>query len=274
MKTLAVVNQKGGVGKTTTAISLGSLLAEKHGTALMIDLDPHASLSTYFGNNPEVTDSSSFELFKGAINRSHATLDSLVSETAVKNLFLLPASTHLATIERRGANVPGLGLVIRENLLKSAKTYDYVLIDTPPTLGILMINALAACDHVIIPVQTDYLAIRGLDLVVCTLDRVRRSRNWALPHLIVPTFYDRRTKASEKGLEELQQRYRRNLWDGVIPVDSGIRTASSEKIPYPQFNRRGRAAKAYARLVDDLLPLLLQDTPDYTDENSAEAAYG
>jgi chromosome partitioning protein len=255
MTILAVVSQKGGVGKTTTVVSIGSLLATDHGNTLMIDLDPHGSLSSYFGNDPDRNGSGSAQLFESVLSGTKPHLDPLVQPTAVDNLYLVPASTRLATMERRGARIPGLGLVLRQSLAGASKNFDHILIDTPPILGMLMINALAACERIVIPVQTDYLAIRGLDLVERTLERVRSSRGWELPSIVVPTFYDRRTKAAIKGLEELQRRYTDNLWQDVIPVDSGIRNASSEGIPYPLYNRRGRAAQAYSRLVNDLLAL-------------------
>jgi len=250
---LAIVSQKGGVGKTTTAVSIGSLLASQHGKTLLVDLDPHGSLSSYFRNDPDHSGSGSAGLFERVLEGRPPALDDLVLPTPVDDLHVLPASTRLATIERRGAGTPGLGLVLRRTLAATSGDFEHILIDTPPTLGILMINALAACEQVVIPVQTDYLAIRGLDLVQRTLERVRRSRGWDLPSLVVPTFYDRRTKAATEGLEELRRRYADTLWPGVIPVDSGIRNASTQGVPYPLFNRSGRAARAYAQLVDDLM---------------------
>lgn len=255
MTTLAIVSQKGGVGKTTTVVSVGSLLAGGHGETLLIDLDPHASLTAYFGGDADRTERGADALFESVLAGHEPQIGELVRPTSVDHLHLVPASTRLATIERRGSRTPGLGLVLRRSLADLAGQFDHVLIDTPPTLGILMVNALAACERVVIPVQTDYLAIRGLDLVERTLERVRRSRGWSLPSLVVPTFYDRRTKAASQGLEELQRRYADTLWPDCIPVDSGLRNASAEGIPYPLYNRRGRAAQAYARLVEDLLAL-------------------
>jgi len=256
MTALAVVSQKGGVGKTTTVVSVGALLASGEGRTLMVDLDPHASLTAYFGGDPDHTDRGSADLFERVLAGESPRIRSLVRPTPIDNLHLVPASTHLATIERRGAGTPGLGLVLRrslETLQSAGEHFDHVLIDTPPTLGILMVNALAACQRVVIPVQTDFLAIRGLDLVERTLQRVRRSRGWPLPSLVVPTFFDRRTKAARQGLEELQRRYADTLWPHYIPVDSGLRNASAEGKPYPLYNRRGRAAQAYAKLVEDIL---------------------
>lgn len=252
MNPLAVVNHKGGVGKTTTVISLASIFALQRERTLVIDLDPHASLSSYLAHDPDGTEGGSASLFKAAIRGERPDLEELVRPTGLENLYLLPGSTSLATMERRGADSPGLGLVLREALASCGGRYDRVLIDTAPTLGVLMVNALAACERIIVPAQTDYLSIRGLDLIERTLERIRRSRGWALPSLIVPTFYDRRTRAAKSGLEDLQRRYRNRLWDGVIPVDSGIRNASAQGIPYPVYNRRGRAAQAYAALAADL----------------------
>lgn len=252
MKVFAVVNHKGGVGKTTTVISLASIFALGQERTLVIDLDPHASLSSSLAHDPDGTKGGSALLFEKTMRSEPASLDELVRPTGLENLYLLPASTSLATMERRGAGTSGLGLVLREALAKCQTRYDRVLIDTAPTLGVLMVNALAACEQIIIPAQTDYLSIRGLDMIERTLDRMRRSRGWELPSLIVPTFYDRRTKAAKNGLEDLQRRYHKQLWRDVIPIDSGIRNASAQGIPYPVYNRRGRAAKAYAALAADL----------------------
>lgn len=252
MSIFAVVNHKGGVGKTTTAISLASVFALEKKRTLIIDLDPHASLSNYLAFDPEKTQGGCEQIFEQAMRRQTPDLDSLVRATTLENLYLIPASTALATIERRGASAAGLGLSLRDALNGSQEHFDHVLIDTAPTLGVLMISALAACERVIIPVQTDFLSIRGLDLITRTLDRIRQSRGWDRPSLIVPTFYDKRTKASQNGLLDLERRYSRSLWRDVIPVDSGIRNASAQGIPYPLYNRRGRAAMAYAALASDL----------------------
>ncbi len=254
MRRFAVVNQKGGVGKTTTALSLGALLARDHAPVLLVDLDPHGSLTTYFGLDPDRVQAGSQSLFDVPPGTDFPPLESLAVPTGTPNLILLPAASTLATIERRLASAVGTGLVLRTAIEKSGSDFSHILIDTPPTLGVLMINALAACEQVIIPAQTDYLALRGLDLVSRTLERVRKTRHWPLPELIVPTFYDRRTKASEAGLAELKRRYPERLWPDVIPIDSGIRNASAAGIPYPAYNPRGKATRAYERLLSHLLP--------------------
>lgn len=254
MKRFAVVNQKGGVGKTTTTLSLGALLARDHGPVLLVDLDPHGSLTTYFGLDPDRVQAGSHSLFAVPPGADFPPFESLTVPTGTPNLALLPAGITLATIERRLASAVGTGLVLRTALAKSGAGFSHILIDSPPTLGVLMINALAACEQVIIPAQTDYLALRGLELVLHTLERIRKTRHWPLPELIVPTFYDRRTKASATGLAELKRRYPEQLWPDVIPIDSGIRNASAEGIPYPAYNPRGKAARAYERLLAYLLP--------------------
>jgi chromosome partitioning protein len=250
MKVWAIANQKGGVGKTTTAVSLSGLLAQNGYTVLMIDMDPHGSLTSYFGYNPDTVEGSVYKLFYA--DKLHE-IRSLVSETGVERLYLIPANPALATLDRQLGVRNSIGLVIARSLGLLTPSYDYVLIDCPPMLGILMVNALAACHHLIVPVQAEHLALKGLERMVRTLDMMSRSRNVSIPYTVVPTMYDRRTRESGTSLERLRETYSDHLWPEVIPVDTKFREASRARLPIAHLFPRARGAQAYAMLLGSLL---------------------
>ncbi|RRQ20893.1 ParA family protein [Thiohalobacter thiocyanaticus] len=253
-KIWAVANQKGGVGKTTTAVTLAGQLSAEGERVLLIDLDPHGSLTTYFGHDPDAIELSVYTLFKDrADKRAQPRYDQVLVATAFDNLSLLPASTALATLDRQLGAEEGMGLVIARTLQDLADRFDYVFMDCPPMLGVLMVNALAACDQLLIPVQCEFLALKGLERMLHTLEMIARARGDSPAHLIVPTMYDRRTRASGEALDVLRQRYPDRLWQEVIPVDTQFREASKTGKPLSLSQRSARGARAYARLLDFLL---------------------
>lgn len=249
----AVANQKGGVGKTTTTVALGGLLAESGARVLLLDLDPQGSLTTYFGHNPESMPRSSFDLFQPMADVNRDVLQQIVVRTAHQNLWLLPASTALATLERKAVGQEGMGLAISRTLTLLWDDYDYVLIDSPPTLGVLLINALAACELILIPVQTEFLAIKGLERMLHTLGMVTRSRRKALRHVLIPTLFDRRTQAGVLSLRRLRGTYPQEVWRSVIPVDTRLRDASSRGVTPSALDPGSRAVRAYGLLLKNLL---------------------
>src|SRR5690606_22422152 len=159
MKIWAVANQKGGVGKTTTSVALAGLLADVGKRVLVVDLDPHGSMTSYFGYNPDNLERTGFELFQHGGQVPEGLPAQLLQKTSHPRLTLLPASTALATLERQTPGKSGLGLVLSKALAQLWNDYDHVLIDSPPLLGVLMVNALAACQQLIVPVQTEFLAV-------------------------------------------------------------------------------------------------------------------
>jgi len=251
MRTWAIANQKGGVGKTTSTVSLAGILSARGYNTLLVDADPHGSMTSYFKLDPDGLEDSVYALFCEGADQAHG----LVRETGMERLHLLPASTALATLDRQLGTKEGMGLVLARALAELGDRFDHVLIDCPPTLGILMVNALAACEELIIPVQTEFLAVKGLERMLRTLSMINRARPTPLPYLIVPTMFDRRTRASIETLRVLRERYGHVLWDGVIPVDTQFREASRAGVPLPLMNARTRGAVAYDGLVDRLLGL-------------------
>ncbi len=253
MQVWAIANQKGGVGKTTTTVALAGLLAGEGFRTLMIDIDPHASLSGYFGHDPDQLESSSYNLFLSEGERRIIDARAPIRQTTIKRLDLVPAVTALAGLDRQSGRIKGMGVALKKAMLQLNELYDYVLIDCPPVLGILLINAMAACDRLIIPVQTDFLALKGLRLMLRTREMVMRARTAPLPYVIVPTLYDPRLRASLDCLSQLRREYNENLWFGYIPLDQRLREASAAGLPPSNFDSNARAVAAYSALLSLLL---------------------
>jgi chromosome partitioning protein len=256
MKIWTVTNQKGGVGKTTTVVSLGGLLASWGFRTLLVDLDPHGSLTSYFKMNPDEIEFSVYNLFYDTgEKKANISPRPYIIKTKFDGLSILPASTAIATLDRQVASLGGMGLVIANALKKVSDDYDYVIIDSPPMLGILMINALAACQKIIIPSLSEHLALKGLERMVNTVHMVFKSRKNQPHYMIVPTMFDKRTRAARESLITLKQRYPDHLWSSVIPIDTKIRDASLQGIPAPLLEPNSKAVTAYT----ELLELLLQE---------------
>ena len=219
MKTWAVANHKGGVGKTTTVVALASLLAESGARVLAVDLDPQGSLASWL--RIERRDGHGVEaLFREdpalAIERDLCSV--------APGLDLLPGSAALATLDRQPLN--GRGLALRAGLDAVRERYEVALLHCPLALSIPMISAVAACDRLLIPVQTEFLALEGLGQMLRTLEMVERSLGREVPWSIVPTLFDPRTGAGRRSLDALRERHGARTWPGVIPVDTRLRDAA------------------------------------------------
>ncbi|OBS09797.1 ParA family protein [Acidihalobacter prosperus] len=253
MNIVAVANQKGGVGKTTTTVSLGGLLARAGEPVLLLDLDPHGSLTSYFGYNPEGSENGLYTLFQRRAQGQALNPAELAVDTSVEGVSLLCASTAMATLDRQLGGREGMGLVVAESLAMLRSRYSWVLMDCPPMLGVLMVNALAACQHLLVPVQTEFLALKGLERMLRTVGMVQRSRTRPLDVTLVPTLFDRRTRASIETLRQLRGDHPDEIWPGVIPVDTQFREASRAGQPLTTMKPSARGSKAYAQLLEWLL---------------------
>jgi len=255
VRVFAVANQKGGVGKTTTTINLAAPLASAGRKILVLDLDPHGSLTSYLGYDPDFEEKSTYQLFQRSAPDPH----SLIVSTRFTNLDLMAANSALATLDRQLGIKEGQGLTVVDALKKVSKDYAYVFIDCPPVLGVLMVNALAACERLVIPVQSEFLALKGLERMIRTLNMITQARGTTLPYLVVPTMYDRRIRVARESLEVLHDTYPYNLWNEVIPVDTLFREASSRGTPLTVLRPRSRGSIAYRRLLTYLLRLTYEE---------------
>ena len=221
MRIWAIANQKGGVGKTTSALCLARSLADLGHRVLLVDLDPHGSLSRAFGVAAEPPPKGTFDLFNGD------SIASVARATGQADIQLVAAQAAMATLERRGATQPGLGLALHRALVNADADYDFALLDCPPTLGLLLVNALAACDRLIVPTQTDPLALHGLAGMLHTAAMVERSRARPLLRQILPTLFDKRTRTGQQTLEQLQSHPDAAACPHPIPVDTRLRDADA-----------------------------------------------
>lgn len=248
MRTWCIANQKGGVGKTTTAIALGAALAERGYRTLLVDLDPHASLSRWLGLPEEPTPAGVYELF----GEAPPALVELALPSGQTGLEVLAGGPALATLERQSASRQGLGRALLR-AFEHQHRYDYALLDCPPTLGVLMVAALAAADTLIIPTQTEPLALHGLNAMLRTAAMVQRSRGAPVPVRIVPTLYDKRTRAAQDSLLQLRSRHGDAVWPEEIPVDTRLREASRQALTPHNLDAGARGASGYARLAEWLI---------------------
>ncbi|WP_394251795.1 ParA family protein [Vibrio profundi] len=244
----SVANQKGGVGKTTSTVTLAGLLSQKGHRVLLVDTDPHASLTTYLGFDSDSVQASLFDLFQ-LKEYTPQSVKPLLLKTGVEGIDIIPAHMSLATLDRVMGNRSGMGLILKRALQALKNDYDYVLIDCPPILGVMMVNALAASDRILIPVQTEFLAMKGLERMVRTLTIMQKSRKDPFKVTIVPTMYDKRTKASLQTLTQLKQDYPDQVWSSAVPIDTKFRDASLKRLPASHFASGSRGVFAYKQLL-------------------------
>lgn len=246
MQTWAIANEKGGVGKTTSTLCLARGLVDRGHRVLVVDLDPNASLTRAFAIPRQPPPQGTNELFLA----QPQALAALARNTAIDGLRVVAAQAALATLERRSASQPGLGRVLGGALASVAADYGYALLDCPPTLGLLMVNALAAADRLVVPTQADPLALHGVADMMRTAAMVIHSRRRPIAQAVVPTMVDLRTKLGRQGIDHLVSRYGAHAWDAFIPVDTALRDARAIAAGAPLA---GRGAEAYAAVLEWLL---------------------
>ncbi|MGI9114887.1 MAG: ParA family protein [Chthoniobacterales bacterium] len=249
MKIVAIANQKGGVGKTTTAVNLGAALAEKKQRILIIDLDPQGNATSSLGMQ-EFEGESLYDPLLGS-----AAIAEKILPTRLDNLFLIPADLDLAGAEVEIARMPDHLLRLTQALgpLRDDNAFDFVFLDCPPSLGILMTNALAAADELLTPIQCEYFALEGLVKIVRVIEQVRDSGANARIEIsgIVMTMFDSRTKLSGQVVAEVRQHFGERVFETMVPRSVRLSEAPSFGKTILEYDSAGPGARAYRALADE-----------------------
>ena len=246
---IAVANQKGGVGKSTTAINLSACLAEKGKKVLAIDMDPQGNTTSGFGVDKNGIENTLYELLLGEAE----TKDTIVKDV-VENLDLIPSNINLS-----GAEIELVGIDDKEFILKGItdklrRKYDYIILDCPPSLNMLTINALTAATSVLVPIQCEYYALEGLSQLMSTIKQVKRLYNPVIElEGILLTMYDRRLKLTEQVEEEVKTHFPDKVYKTIIPRNVRLSEAPSFGMPALYFDPHSRGSRAYQELTKEIL---------------------
>jgi chromosome partitioning protein len=248
-RVFALVNQKGGVGKTTTAINLGTALAAIGRRVLLVDLDPQGNASTGLGIGPADRARGTYEVLLGDMAIEHA-----IMATSVPNLAIVPASVHLAGAEIELVTSHRREYRLADALKRLDSRFEHVLIDCPPSLNMLTINALAAADALLVPLQTEFYALEGLSYLVQTVERVKRAFNPRLELAgIILTMFDRRNSLSEAVAQDVRAHFADRVFDTVVPRNVRVSEAPSHGLPVLVYDHRCPGAQAYIQLAAEFL---------------------
>jgi chromosome partitioning protein len=245
---VAVTNQKGGVGKTTTAVNLGAAMADLGYRVLVVDLDPQGNATTGLGLNTRDLQSSMYDVIL-----HDASIDDCIEATSVRNLFVAPASLDLAGAEIELVPAFSRELKLRRALDEVSSDYDFVFIDCPPSLGLLTVNSLAAATEVLVPIQCEYYALEGLGQLLRNVNLVQKNLNQALElSVIVLVMYDARTKLSDQVVQEVKAHFGDKVCRTVVPRTVRLSEAPSYGQPITAFDPSSRGAIAYRELAKEI----------------------
>jgi chromosome partitioning protein len=250
-ETIAIINQKGGCGKTTTAVNLAASLATLEKSVLLVDMDPQGNATTSFGIDKRELENTVYAAISGQVSVKKAIIP-----TMVENLFMLPSNISLSGVEVELSKLDNYHLVLK-NLLSAVKDiFDYIIIDLPPSLGIITINGLVASDSLIIPIQAEYFALEGLADLTNTISLVEeRLRSPSPIRGIVLTLYDSRTRLGKEVYGELKKYFgdKEHIFKTVISRNIRLAEAPSYGVPCIAYDRESRGARAYLKLAKELL---------------------
>ena len=248
-RTIAIANQKGGVGKTTTAVNLSACLAEKGKKVLAVDFDPQGNTTSGLGIDKNSLNITIYEMMIG-----EAEIEECIKKSVVKDLDVLPSNVNLAGAEIELIGIEEKEYILRNQIEKIKDKYDYIIIDCPPSLNTLTVNAMTTADTVLVPIQCEYYALEGLTQLIHTINLVKERLN---PELeiegVVFTMYDARTNLSLQVVENVKQNLKQTIYKSIIPRNVRLAEAPSHGMPINLYDPKSAGAEGYRDLADEVL---------------------
>ena len=250
-RVIAIANQKGGVGKTTTSINLSACLAEKGKKVLLIDMDSQGNTTSGFGFGKNELDKTVYEVLREEVSIEEAIIP---VEECFENLFLIPANRNLAGAEIELVTRENMQYILKKQLEPIKDNYDFIIIDCPPALGMLTVNAMTASDSVLVPIQCEFYALDGLSQLIYTIELIQDSLN---PDLyiegVVFTMYDARTNLSLQVVENVKDNLKQTIYKTIIPRNVRLAEAPSYGLPINLYDKRSSGTEAYRMLADEVI---------------------
>lgn len=246
---IASANQKGGVGKTTTAINLSACLAEKGQKVLAIDMDPQGNMSSGLGLDKDDIDKTIYDMIIG-----EAEIEEVIQRGTIENLDILPSNVDLSAVEIELIDVENKEFVVKNSVQKIRDQYDFIIIDCPPSLSLLTINSMTTADSVLVPIQCEYYALEGLSQLIHTVELVKDRLNSGLEiEGVVFTMFDARTNLSLQVVENVKDNLQQNIYKTIIPRNIRLAEAPSYGTPINQYDPRSAGAESYMRLAEEVI---------------------
>lgn len=248
-KIISVINQKGGVGKTTTAVNLSSAMGIENKKILLVDADPQGNSTSGYGINKKALKNSIYELML-----SQCDIDDTIIKTKYKNVDIIPSSINLAGIEIELSSVKGREQILKNYISKVKNRYDYIFIDCPPSLGIITLCALTASDTALIPIQCEYYALEGLSQLINTINMVKKSLNPVLDiEGVLLTMFDGRLNLTISVVDEVKKYFREKVYSTTIPRNVRLSEAPSYGMPIQYYDKHSRGADSYQSLAKEVI---------------------